>query len=58
MEDGDEFNLDEVRGDFQACVDFLATLPDDAQPWQMDLSEFSFTKEAEKFIKAYVTAHQ
>ena len=58
MEDGDTFDLEQVRGDFQACVEFLADLPDDAQPWQMDMSEFSFTKEAEKFIKAYVAAHQ
>jgi hypothetical protein len=58
MEDGDEFDLEEVRYDFQACVDFLATLPDDVQPWQMDMSEFSFTKEAEKFIKTYMAAHK
>ena len=37
MEDGDTFDLEEVRGDFQACVDFLATLPADVQPWQMDM---------------------
>ena len=58
MEDGEEFDLDEMLGDFQASVDFLATLPVDVQPWQMDMSNFSFTKEAEKFIKAYMAAHK
>ena len=58
MEDDEKFDLEEVRLDFQACTDFLANLPDDTQPWQMDLSEFSFTTEAEKLIKRYIAAHQ
>jgi hypothetical protein len=57
IEDGDEFDLEEARCDFQACADFLANLPEDAQPWQMDVSEFSFTKEAEKLLKTYLAAH-
>ena len=58
MEEGQDFDLAEACGDFQACADFLADLPGDAQPWQMDLSEFSFTTEAEKIIKAYMAEHE
>ena len=54
MEEGQDFDLAEACGDFKALADFLADLPGDAQPWQMDLSEFSFTSEAEKIIKAYM----
>ena len=58
MEESEEFDLAKARRDFQACADFLADLPGDAQPWQMDLSEFSFTNEAENIIKAYMAEHE
>ena len=58
MEEGEEFDLAEACADFQACADFLANLPGDAQPWQMDLSEFYFTEDAKKIIKAYMAEHE
>lgn len=58
MEDDAAFDLEEARGDFQACADFLANLPDDVQLGQVDLSEFSFTTEAEKVIEAYMAEHE